>query len=152
MQPSSLTCSVSTILGSIRYLNSNNKNLCSFHREKWKLIVALMGFSLVTSEAEHFLIWLLSICNLSFVDFLCILFPSLPPALPRTSSKTVLSIYVPDPPRHHGGHGLGRSGPGLNALRQSSVGGTASDSGCEESTTRMFLNCGKTHGTYNLPS
>lgn len=88
------------ILASIRYLNSIIKNLCSFHSEKWKLIVALMGISLVTSEAEHFLIWLLSICNLSFVDFLFIpspLPPSLSPSLPQTSSKTVLSIYLPDP-------------------------------------------------------
>ena len=88
------------ILASFRYLNYNNKNLCSFYSEKWKLIVALMGSSLITSEAENFLIWLLSICNLSFVDFLFIPF-SLPlsfsTSFPQTFSKTVLSFYLPDP-------------------------------------------------------
>lgn len=87
------------ILARIRYLNYNSKNLCSFHSEKWKLIVALMGFSLITSEAENFLIWLLSICNLSFVNFLFISFslpPSLSPSFPQTFSRTMLSIYLPD--------------------------------------------------------
>lgn len=42
-----------------------------------------MGFSVVTSEAEHFLIWLLSMCNLSFVNFLVILPPSIPRCLPH---------------------------------------------------------------------
>lgn len=59
-----------------------------------------MGFSLITSEAENFLIWLPSICNLSFVDFLFILFSltlSLSTSFPHRFSKTVLSFYLPDP-------------------------------------------------------
>ena len=59
-----------------------------------------MGSSLITSEAENFLIWLLSICNLSFVDFLFIplsLPLSFSTSFPQTFSKTVLSFYLPDP-------------------------------------------------------
>lgn len=58
-----------------------------------------MGFSLIISEAEHFLIWWLSICNLSFVDFLFIpssLPPSLSPDFPWTFSRNVLNIYLLD--------------------------------------------------------
>lgn len=125
------------ILASIRYLNYNNKYLCSFHSEKWKLIVALMGFSLITSEAENFLIWLLSICNLSFVDFLFI--PSSLSTSVRHSVKLCRSICWPDPARGpwwtwSGRHSQGLSTPGVTYSPAEDL-WTAGDKCYEEATT-----------------
>ena len=56
-----------------------------------------MGFSLITSEAENFLIWLPSICNLSFVDFLFILFSltlSLSTSFPHRFSKCAELLFA----------------------------------------------------------
>lgn len=103
-----------------------------------------MGFSVVTSEAEHFLIWLLSMCNLSFVNFLVIPSPPLPRSLspPRAPSETVRGISAPETvreprrprvrktqsgARHRGaGHFAGRSW-------------TASDGCCEEAPMLIFF-------------
>lgn len=98
-----------------------------------------MGFSLITSEAENFLIWLLSICNLSFVDFLFI--PS-SLSLPQIFSQTVLRHLLARPCQGpwwawSGRHSQGLSIPGVTHTPADDH-WTARDNCCEEVTTRNF--------------